>query len=167
MGGAGGLHAAALRRPPRHLAVSLRRWGPTSTQPLFFGLRAVRDLLGDEQRKGLDEALVGSIDWYMRRNFAYVYRGTIVHSIEWGEHALSFFVPRCCGRTRSRASRPISSAYDRLHQDYLYNPDHYLRFGGRPIVYYQSAFKWSTWVPWLCEHRAQRQLLPKPFPAVR
>jgi hypothetical protein len=61
------------------------------------------------------------------------------------------FVPALAWAHEVTANSKYLKAYERLHQDYLYNPDHYLRFG-RPVVYYQSAFKWSTWVPWLCEH---------------
>jgi hypothetical protein len=138
--------------------------GTDQHAPLFAGLRFCRDLLDDAKRKAVDDVLVGSLDWYARRNFAYIYRGTIIHSIEWGEHALSFFIPALLWAHEVTGKPSYLKWYERLHQDYICNPEHYLKHGGRAIVYYQHAFKWSTWIPWLCKHAPNADFYDRLFP---
>lgn len=139
--------------------------GTDQFSPLMWGLQQVYEYLDTATRADIEELLIGTLGWFMRRNFAYVYRGTIIHHIDWGEHALAYYIPALAWAYQVTGETSYLKAYEQLHTQYLYNPDHYLRNDKlRPIVYYQSAFKWSMWIPWLCEHAPNAHFYQLLFP---
>jgi len=56
-------------------------------------------------------------------------------------------------------------AYQQLHTDYLYNPEQTLRYDPlNPFIWTQSAFKWSMWIPWLCQRAPNAKFYQFLFP---
>jgi len=100
------------------------------------------------------------------RNFAYIYRGTIIHHLDWGEHGLAYYIPallwahEVTGKENT-CVRTIN--FTRI----TVQPEQTLRYDPQnPFVWTQSAFKWSMWIPWLCQHAPNAKYYQLLFPQI-
>ncbi|MBI4026777.1 MAG: hypothetical protein HY360_17470, partial [Verrucomicrobia bacterium] len=93
--------------------------GTDQMAPLQFGLLQARDFLDSTAQRELDTVLVGALGWYLTRNFAYLYRGTAIHNIEGGPHALSYYLPALVWAHRVTGNPKYLKAFHRMHEDYL------------------------------------------------
>jgi len=134
--------------------------GTDQMAPLMFGLLQTKPYLNEDTRKELDEVLTGILGWYMRRNFAYLYRGRTIHNIEGGSHALSYYIPALLHAYKATGEAKYLKKYERLHEDYMYNPEFYLSTYEMPYIqsfpapedrmmWLHAALRWCAWVPWL------------------
>lgn len=137
--------------------------GTDQMNPLMFGLLEAGALIEPPLQKELETVLVGMLDYYVRRNFAYEHRATAIYNIENSPLGLSYFLPALVWAHKVTGNGKYMRAYERLHQDFMYNPDYFLGAYEMPYIesipakedrflWIHNALRWTMWIPWLRQH---------------
>jgi hypothetical protein len=111
--------------------------GTDQQYAILYGTWRVYDLLPEKLQADVKKATIGSLRWYMRQGYSYLYTNQIYHSIEpvpkhlqskmtadfCGPHALSYYIPALLWCHKLTGQQRFIDDYNWMLERYIRNAD--------------------------------------------